>query len=255
MWIATFGAAVAACEPPTDPIAQPQPRLVIHAVLDAAASRHSVRVQEIDGSFGHRLVDLGGALVTITTPSGEVIVADQVSGLPGEPEIGYSAFIVPLVPGGTYTLNVTTPIGQEASGTTTVPMFQHYGGPESVPFFRRATDTLRLLWRSVPLARRYEVTVESTFRTGVNTFFVQTYRTFADTSITIAGSARTADNDPVFVPGSGQVLVTAVDDNYYTYYHLNVDPFAGAPPSRLTGALGVFGSVAPILSRVLEDIR
>ena len=33
-----------------------------------------------------------------------------------------------------------------------------------------------------------------------------------------------------------------------------VDPFAGAPPSRLTGALGVFGAAVPVIIR-LYDVR
>jgi hypothetical protein len=51
----------------------------------------------------------------------------------------------------------------------------------------------------------------------------------------------------VFVAGSAAVVyVHAVDDNYYAYYQPTADPFAGAPPTRLTGGFGVFGSVSEI---------
>ena len=73
--------------------------------------------------------------------------------------------------------------------------------------------------------------------------------------MTIAGTARTLDDDPVFASGfRAVVVVSAVDDNYYTYFRTTVDPFAGAPPSKLTGALGVFGSIAPVVIRQY-DVR
>jgi len=44
--------------------------------------------------------------------------------------------------------------------------------------------------------------------------------------------------------------VRVVDENYYEYYRRVTDPLSGAAPSRLTGAAGVFGSVAPVKKRV-----
>lgn len=122
--------------------------------------------------------------------------------------------------------------------------------------FDKSRDTVRLSWSRVAGATRYHVSVEVFYRFDNQQFIDQTYSAFADTSIAIAGTARTLENDEVFPAGTLAVIqVSAVDDNYYTYYHLKVDPFAGAPPSRLTGAVGVFGSVAAVHQRIYEDIR
>jgi hypothetical protein len=227
---------------------------VIHGVLDPSAEIQWVKVQYIDDEHGHDLQDIRDAQVTLSAPNGDVFTIDWFR---TQPDFAYGFELTDarqLVPGGTYTLRVRTAAGEVATGTTTVPVYP-VPVEEIVPLFRRDRDTLHLVWSSVPLARRYEVVVQSNFPVDGNIFGEQTWRTFSDTSIALAGTLRRIGNDPVFHPGSGAVVVTAVDDNYYTYYHPNVDPFAGAPPSRITGALGVFGSVAPILMRFLEEIR
>jgi hypothetical protein len=59
--------------------------------------------------------------------------------------------------------------------------------------------------------------------------------------------------DPVFPRGRPvEVLVSAVDMNYYDYYRAQSDPFAGAAPSHLVGAIGVFGAVVPLLLTELQ---
>jgi hypothetical protein len=74
------------------------------------------------------------------------------------------------------------------------------------------------------------------------------YRFFADTSVALAGTALTIAGDMVFPPGDDvDIIVNAVDANYYDYYRAQSDPFAGPPPAHLTGAVGVFGSIAPVL--------
>jgi hypothetical protein len=40
--------------------------------------------------------------------------------------------------------------------------------------------------------------------------------------------------------------------NYYDYYRAQSDPFAGAAPSHLVGAIGVFGAVVPLLLTELQ---
>jgi hypothetical protein len=49
-------------------------------------------------------------------------------------------------------------------------------------------------------------------------------------------------------------MVSAVDANYHEYMRIQSDPFAGAPPSRLIGAEGVFGAMVPMLIKSY-DVR
>jgi hypothetical protein len=256
--LAALGAALAACEPPTDPIAAPEPRLVIHAVLDAGAGFQQVKVEYLDSSIGHELVG-AQAEVSIETPDGEVILAMDPDQLPpGAPARGlYLVPLASLVPGGTYTLRVETPSGDLAIGTTTVPAYQAIPNIDFVTRLNRSQDTVFMSWSPMQGAARYQVAVHNTvvIPNGPS-FEEQTMRTFTDTSVTIAGTARTLDNDPVFYGGgSAAVHAVAVDDNYYAYYKLNIDPFAGAQPSRLTGALGVFGSVVPVKRRQYLNVQ
>ena len=242
--------STAACEPPTDPIDTPQRRLVVHAVLDNGTSEQMVTVQYLDGQAGHDLSHVSGASVTITTPTGQEFPGMELDG-PRYAVIGLGlGGAAELVPGGTYTLRVTTPAGEVVTGTTTVPQRNTFSNTIQIGNFDRDRDTLRLSWPAVPLAAHYQATFESSISLGggVRTL-IQRHSMFTDTSLTLAGTARTIDNETVFPRGAlTLIVVSAVDDNYYTYYHPTVDPFAGAPPSRLTGALGVFGSVVHVQS-------
>jgi hypothetical protein len=148
-----------------------------------------------------------------------------------------------VTPGGTYTLRIQTPAAEEVTGSTTMP------GPVAITldttriFFRRR-DTLRLSWPHVPGAASYEVIIRMPFGE---------YRTFADTSFEMAGTALSIAGDEIFSAGQdAEVLVSAVDANYYDYYRSQSDPFAGAAPSHLSGAVGVFGSIAPIYATQLR---
>jgi hypothetical protein len=251
--------AVTACEPPTDPIGQPPRRLVIHAVLNPAAGDQVVKVEHLDGEFGHALRHVPGAQVTITTPDGQVLtgIDTLISTADRFNEFMYVfrdlGWPTALVPGGTYTLRVLTPDGEEATGSTTIPESQ-LPNTITIDTLYRERDTLRLSWGRVPSAARYMVNVQTRFEyDSVNVFTDQTYRAFTDTSIAIPGTARTLENERVFVPEiENWVMVSAVDANYYTYFRPTADPFAGAPPSKLTGAAGVFGSIAPVRVHFLE---
>ena len=84
-------------------------------------------------------------------------------------------------------------------------------------------------------------------RTGVD------FETFAESTFAIAGDGRTFFDEPLFVPSqTTHVTVSAVDRNYYEYYRTLSDPFAGAPPSRLEGGYGVFGSLVELTIRSLN---
>jgi hypothetical protein len=247
------------CSFPEEPIDPGKRQLVVHAVLDPA---RRVQTIEVDRTHGGRNAFEGvqGAIVSLTTPDGVEMRATSESGT-SEYRIDLDTHGATLVPGATYTLRVRTAT-DEVTGTTTIP-----GSPvvteEPTPYpFTRATDTLRLSWAAVPGAETYEVEIGTVFRfpgfKGVmEEFRTTTYRKFTDRpELALAGTAKASpDGDDVFERSQeSYVIVMAVDPNYYAYYRVIADPFAGVAPTRLTGGLGVFGSVVPVVWRRL-DVR
>lgn len=244
----------AACMNLEDPAPSSQPILVVHAVLDTwALSRNVLVYRARTGARDTNAVivagdePVAGALVTITPPNGSPIAAARLADssgaccVPGE--YLFNSGLV-LIPGGTYSLHVRTASGEEVSATTTIPQAPQLMGL-AVKDFLRLRDTLRLSWPRVPGARSYEVILSSRS--------LGLYRTFTDTTVVLPGTTLTLDGDMVFPAGDRVgVLISAVDANYYDYYRAQSDPFAGVAPSHLTGAVGVFGSIAPILVTALE---
>jgi hypothetical protein len=259
-----------ACEPPTDPIPPAAKQLVVQGVLELGGQNPMVSVEWMENGTLPRS-EVTGAFVSITTSDGRVMPAIEdvyiyTGGFGNQPrdsalwngmyrlDLQKNGGI--LLPGATYTLDVLTPGGQgtHATGKTTIPFMVNAPDDVGLSSFNRLRDTLRLSWKRVPGAKSYQVTVR-TFPPQNQAEARSIYTIFTDTSVTIAGTARTFDNDPVFAPGlRAAVVVAAVDDNYYTYFRPTVDPFAGVAPSRLTGALGVFGSIAPVVIR-RYDVR
>lgn len=218
------------------------PQILVHAVLDLGTSAQTVLLERtnIQGDPG-----IDGAIVTIHTPNGEVRATEDTARFTRPTIYRFNGFDVPggLNPGDTYGLRIVTPQGDTVTGVTTVPNTIPVLNSTLFGAFNRQSDTLRLVWQRVGGAKSYQVSI----------FGEGPYSTFADTSIMIPGTARTFDGDPVFPEGARiRVVVAAVEDNYYTYFHAAVDPFAGAPPSRLTGALGVFGAVVPVVNRTYD---
>jgi len=150
-----------------------------------------------------------------------------------------------LVAGGTYQLHVTVPDGRIVTGTTTIP---NIDVPAIVPVSQtldRLHDTLALAWPSRVGVRVYEVYVASSR---------STFSAFVDTSIVLPGTAHNASGGLAFIAGlTHQVVVNAVDDNYYDYYRRGSDPFTGSGIiNHLQGGIGVFGSVVRIAFRTVS---
>lgn len=257
-WAASvFLSLSGACTNLESPTTSQAGRLVVHAVLDAQGFDQPMVVAR--ARTGIASVSAGGigddepvvgAIGAITAPNGAVVIGQPVNPQKSCCAAGEYFFDfapastgVVLSDGGAYSLYVRTPVGEVVTGTTTIP------GPSRLTtlpptLFFKLRDTLRLSWPRVPGAAAYEIVV----RSGA-------YRTFTDTSVVLAGTALTIAGDEVFPAGNpADVVVSAVDANYYDYYRAQSDPFAGAAPSRLTGAVGVFGSIAPIL-RLHMDVR
>ena len=247
-YAACLAFVLSGCDIPETPLA-PQPRqLLVHAALDAGSSRQVITIEWSDEST---IAPAFAAAITVTGPFGEVYTAAAESG-PNNREI-YVITSMLTLPGEEYMLRVE--LGSTlVTGTTTMPQATPVRCCAiSALAFSRSKDTLRLAWPRVPGAKAYHVSVQNEFLdAGQVVDYGTYYSTFADTSIALAGTLKTLEQDAVFLEGAiATVLVSAVDENFYTYYHAQVDPFAGAPASRLTGGLGVFGSIVPIAYRRL----
>jgi hypothetical protein len=252
----------AACSFPEAPLPPGDRRLVVQSVLDPSRRFQIVDLSHTEGHES-RARELDTALVEITTPNGTVLTARQDSalmydgqtqkyGLIPRYRIDLQSAGVSLAPGGTYTLRITTRLGDVISGSTTIPSAT-VGDLTPSAIFRKLADTLRLTWARVPDAYTNEVQVWHALL-GVAPSELS-HQQFVDSSLVLAGTAKSLDGDEVFLAGvRSTVYVLAVDANYYEYYRLLSDPFTGAAPSRLSGALGVFGSVVPVIRRRL-DVR
>jgi hypothetical protein len=232
--------------------------LVVHAVLNPSVRDQFVVVQRtVDGAPSAAAVP--GATVTLTAPDGRVFTATELHdttvarSTPGGPalklvyRVSLDQYHASLVPGATYALRVGLPTGEEVIGTTTIPNTVATTEVPTPQAFDPGRDTLRLSWVRSTAVSVYEARVQS----GVNV-----YATFADSNIALPGTLRTLDGKAVFASGlMHDVIVSAVDPNYYAYYRTNSDPFTGTPVvGNLTGAVGVFGSMVEVVVRKL-DVR
>lgn len=250
-----------------DPTAPGKKVVIVHAVLDLGASSQYVVVQYSDVAGQGPLI--GGAQVSITTPQGV-----QMAGVPDTAShfffdgrsyvskidtvryrITPSTYGVSLAPGATYTLRVHTPAGDDVIGSTTVPLAQPVTADTTAVAFARLTDTLKMSWPEIAGAAAYEVRTGN-FKFSTNRFFSGgSYVAFTTNPLTLAGTLHMLDDSPddVFPAGvSMSVTISAVDANYYEYYRVLTDPFAGAAPGHLTGGMGVFGSLVPVAGRRLS---
>jgi hypothetical protein len=246
LWCALLGVA---CVDQT-PVTPRENIVLVQAVLDAAVSHQTVIVQTTTGALNQQ-TDVKGARVTVAAPDGRTTVAAEVvdtipPSFQGARPVFTTSYrlsfadIGGVVAGGRYVLHIVLPDGREVNGVTTVPSASGRPTPSALPNFDRTRDTLSLTWRSALGAAAYQV-----FISAQTTFSV-----FADTAITIPGKAENEDGNPAFWPGqTNRIAVNAVDANYYDYYRRTSDIFSGRGIiSHLDGAIGVFGSIAPVAS-------
>jgi hypothetical protein len=261
---------VTACELDTVAIDRTTPSIVVHGVLNPSAANQVVllertltgRVNIPDTSFDSSdpIISAGGiavvgALAEITDPSGRVFrgVEDRTVNANGKGAgvyrfaIGGSA----LQLGGRYQLRVVATTGEEVRAATRIPGPTPRVAGGLTRTFNRDRDAILTQWSRVPAARSYAVRIESPF----GPFFL-----FTDsTSFRMTGELRNlfaGDLQRVFVPGFRQdMIVAAVDSNFYDYYRTSNDPFTGSGIiSRVEGGLGMFGSIVSLNTGTISVI-
>ena len=247
-----------ACDLERVAIARTEARVALHGVLSASAQTQVVLLERTrNGSIrpfappfdlGDPIVSDEGvaesdALVVLTTPSGQTLVArEDISTRSDAKGAGIYRFSLDgaaLERGGAYRLSVRTTRGESLVAETSVPG----GVPASDAgsrVFDRARDTVTVQWPATAGARSYLVRVETPF--GPRSFFTES------THVRLTGDLRNVDQRQlvrVFIPGFPQaVTVSAVDSNFYDWYRTRNDAVSGMGLiNRVQGGMGVFGSL------------
>jgi hypothetical protein len=252
-----FATSACVVQEPFQPTAN---TLVVHAVLDPTTRDQIVVVQATTGRLPDQRV-VSGAAVSITTPDGRTLVADELrdssrylvsNSVPAVTTIyrvSLDRYRVALIAGGTYKLRIEVPDGRIVTGTTTIPSATPISSGPTISF-DRSRDTLRFSWPRVAGAPAYEVFVQSP---GTTAPFGTLDGIFADTAIALNATTKAANGRPLFIRTSANILVVnAVDANYYDYFRRSSDPFTAVGLiNRLDGAVGLFGSIVPVLHRTV----
>jgi hypothetical protein len=263
-------AAGAACELSTVSVPSPTPSVVVHAVLNPSAPEQVVYLERTltgrtnvgTGSFNPSspIVSAGGipidaALVEIIDSSGHV--ATGIEGIVApSPVIGAGVYHVPILGptlrlGERYKLHIHTQEGEDITAFTRIPLPEVSSTGGLTQILNRDHDTLNVSWDASLKSRAYAMRVESPF----GPFFL-----FTDSlHLRVTGDLRnlfSSDLQRVLVPGFHQdMIVAAVDSNFFDYYRTNNDPFTGAGIiSRINGGLGLFGSLVTLTNGTLTVV-
>ena len=247
------------------------PGVVVHAVLNVGAVSQVVLLEQtlsgvaevpdtnFDGadpiaSAGG--LPISGAVVEIVDSAGRAVrgVEDQIT--VNTIQRGTGVYRVPiggstLVLGARYQLRIRTPDGKLVTAFTRVPRADIRSTGALTRTMNRDHDALDVQWTAAVSTRTYAVRIETPF----GPFFL-----FTDsTRLRLSGDLRNLfadDLQHVFIPGFRQdVLVAAVDSNFYDYYRTNNDPFTGSGIiSRIDGGIGLFGSLVTMTSGTVSVV-
>ncbi|HUQ82923.1 MAG TPA: DUF4249 family protein [Gemmatimonadaceae bacterium] len=250
---------------------QLETRVVVHAVLNPIGTQQLVLVEKTLRSSvltsGQPTRDaIAGARVVVYGPRADssVAIADgTTAGVYRMPSVTISdgspgtaaPNVLRIRPGERYRLRVETPLGV-VTGETTVPT----GGP--VDAVRRTfnvdRDTLRLNVAQVRNAAGYLLRHESRFNVE------ERYKASLDGPLVVPLALARGDPEDEkwefnfarrqVLPGLSQnFIVVAVDSNYFRYYVAGFDPFGDdTRGNSLSGGVGMFGSVATVMSKTLD---
>lgn len=261
---------VTACELGTVDVPRTTPTVVVHGVLNPSSSTQVVLLERTltgtknipDTSFdvtdpiaSAGGIPITGAVVQLVDSTGRLFQAtEDLTTLANGKGAGVYRFALPgtsLILGGRYELRVRTALGENVTAFTRVPQAPVRAFGALSRTINRDHDTLFIQWNRAPAARAYMVRVESPF----GPFFL-----FTDsTAVRLTPDLRNIfsnDFERVFIPGFRQdIVVGAVDSNFYDYYRTNNDPFTGSGIiSRVEGGTGFFGSLVSLNNGTLTVI-
>jgi hypothetical protein len=280
---------LAACEPEPTALRFGDDHVVVHAVLEAGAAEARVLVERMtDSGVTVEPVQLGpiaGALVEIEgdgavvrlSPADRARVCHNRWTAEQTPYPGcYVAQLPrPVQPGVEYRLHVRLPSGEVITGATTVPAIAAIASPDTSAVFEVpgrpvgtiTTQSLSVAWHGVPARGRAELRViadvqgcDLTIRPVVEWNDLSPFGGYlwidvtGTDSLEIAGYFLACGQTP-FTHGPGRILLSAYDENFARYIRMtagNARPLAEAAVG-ITGAFGVFGSVATA-SRPIEIV-
>lgn len=247
--------ALTACQLDKISVQGTTPTLVVHAVLNPSATSQIVLLERsltgqitVDSTANELNqiaggIPVSGAFVEIIDSAGNSTVGAEedvtdATAAPGVYQVPLQGGLLRL--GSRYELHIHTQDGEDATAFTRVPVPEVTSTGALTQTFNRDNDTLAVAWPRTPEARAYMVRVESPF----GPFFI-----FTDSlALQLTGRLRNpfaSDLQRLFIPGFRQdVIVAAVDSNYYNYYRTNNDPFTGSGIiSSIKGGIGLFGSL------------
>lgn len=284
------GVAAGACEITDVAIPGGESVVVVHAVMRPDRSKQYVIVERgydgvraPEGSFaplpvGPPQVPITGATVTVTNldqandPCGATVFnARPGPGYFTNPGSYWGPSDCPSMrPGDRLALRVETPAAEVVTGETVVPgltgatvTLHGITQPAGVDtlVFNRDRDTLGLtvvgtFFRAMPVEVRRVVV-----RVGLPpSQYHRTLLTFADTNaIQIPGTIRDLYDDgagnPTFLGGHHYLVVTGVADrNYFDFARSRNDDLTGRGfVNRLTGGIGLFGSMVTVAQPVMVE--
>jgi hypothetical protein len=247
-------------------------RAVVHAVLNPAVAQQTIIVERtlrsvtpaVDGARAYE--PIAGARVVIYGPRGDSAIAVRPAGaVAGTYRVesitvadGSAGTAPPNVlrlrPGERYRLRVETTLGVTV-GETTIPVGPALDGARRT--FNLDHDTLRLNLGAVRNAAGFFLRHET------STAAHERYAATIDAALLLPRVATTGDSIATWpfafahesiYPGITQrFTVVAVDSNYFRYYVAGFDPFGDdTRGNTLTGGVGLFGAVAPLMSKTLD---
>jgi hypothetical protein len=262
---------ITGCELADTVAPQLETRVVVHAVLNPVGSQQIVLVEKTLRSSvltsGQQPTrdPITGARVVVYGPrqDSSVAIADgttagvyrmaSVTITDGSPGTA-APNVLRVRPGERYRLRVETALGV-VTGETTVPVAGPVDGTRRT--FNVDRDTLRLNTAQVRAAG-YLLRHESRFNVE------ERYKTSVDDQLVLPLALAQGDPDEAewefkfarrqVLPGLSQnFIVVAVDSNYFRYYVAGFDPFGDdTRGNSLTGGVGMFGSVATVMSKTLD---